>query len=82
MELLKPAQRDLSDLPVDIRQRVDKRLMRLEEEPFSHDSEKLVGTQRTRRVRVGKYRIVYYVIGKLIHVTAIGHRKEIYRSIF
>jgi len=45
------------------------------------DVEKLEGLERVFRVRIGDYRIIFYVDKKehTIYVTHIGHRKTIYK---
>jgi len=45
------------------------------------DIEKLEGLERTYRIRIGNYRIIFHVDKKerTIYVTHIGHRKSIYK---
>ena len=47
------------------------------------DSEKLKGLERTFRVRVGKYRIIFFVDNaeKTIYVTHAEERKKAYEKI-
>jgi mRNA-degrading endonuclease RelE of RelBE toxin-antitoxin system len=46
------------------------------------DVEKLEGFERTFRVRIGRYRLVFHVDKKekLIFVTHLGRRESIYQS--
>ncbi|MEM6820767.1 MAG: type II toxin-antitoxin system RelE/ParE family toxin [Verrucomicrobiota bacterium] len=51
----------------------------LKENPYPPESVKLAGTENQYRIRVGNYRILYEVIGTVLMIHAIGHRREIYR---
>ena len=33
-----------------------------------------------RRLRVGNYRVIIFITGKVIKILRIGHRREIYKS--
>lgn len=80
---LKPSvQKDLRPLPKSVVQRVIKRLEQLQEDPFPPGAEKLEGTERLYRIRVGDYRIIYEVDtqAKEITVHYIRHRREVYRA--
>ncbi|OGY30586.1 MAG: hypothetical protein A3A57_02255 [Candidatus Woykebacteria bacterium RIFCSPLOWO2_01_FULL_41_12] len=33
-----------------------------------------------RRLRVGNYRVIIFITGKVIEILRIGHRREIYKS--
>ena len=69
--------------------RVDKAQLRkvlaviqeLSSNPFPTNSRKLVGSEKTYRVRIGDYRAVYFVNTSelVIEVQKIAHRKDIYR---
>ncbi len=50
-------------------------------EPRPTGCAKLSGTQSAYRVRVGNYRIVYTVddAERVVTVTRVGHRREVYR---
>lgn len=49
--------------------------------PFPANSRKLVGAEKTYRVRIGDYRAVYIVNPELslIEIQKIAHRKDVYR---
>lgn len=51
-------------------------------DPFPPGCVKLTGSERSYRIRVGDYRILYDVMtGRLvIEVVKVGHRKDIYRA--
>ena len=53
----------------------------LAENPHPANHKKLVGAERTYRIRVGDYRIVYEIFGNvlLIEVIRVGHRKDVYQ---
>ena len=52
----------------------------LTEDPFPMGSRKLVGSNFTYRIRVGDYRVVYFVSTQAqeIVIQRVGHRKEVY----
>lgn len=81
VEVKQSAEKELAALPVDVRARVGEKITALGAEPRPHGVQKLAGFERTYRVRVGDYRIVYEVIDaeQFVSVTAIGHRREVYR---
>ena len=76
------AQRELSKLPRNGRERIDERIRGLAENPRPPGSKKLEGADDFHRIRVGEYRIVYQIKDKelLVIVVRIGHRREVYRS--
>lgn len=49
--------------------------------PFPNNSRKLVATEKTYRVRVGDYRVIYIVdsTDHNIEIQRIAHRKDAYR---
>jgi mRNA interferase RelE/StbE len=71
----------LEALPRDLGRRIYARVSALAENPRPNGSEKLAGSEREYRVRVGDYRIVYAVEDRavLVLVLRMGHRREIYR---
>lgn len=54
----------------------------LVQNPFPSGCVKLSGSERSYRIRVGHYRILYDVISRrlLIEVIRVGHRKDVYRG--
>ncbi len=81
VRLASPAQKDLDRLPDKIAFRVAVLIKALEANPFPPSSKKLQSWQKTYRARLGNYRVVYEVDGlnKIIIVTRIKHRKDVYR---
>lgn len=53
----------------------------LADNPHPPDHKKLAGAERTYRIRVGDYRVIYEVLGQVlvVEVIKIGHRKDVYR---
>lgn len=51
-------------------------------DPFPPGCVKLSGSERSYRIRVGDYRILYDVFSGrlLIEVIKVGHRKEVYQQ--
>ena len=74
------AQRSLSRIAVQDRERISDAIRRLAEEPRPHGVKKLSGRDAWR-IRVGDYRILYEIQDErlLILVIDVGHRREIYR---
>ena len=54
----------------------------LSDEPLPHGSSKLRGMDKTFRIRVGDYRIVYEVDSRehVIDVLHVAHRRDVYRQ--
>lgn len=54
----------------------------LSRNPHPKDSQKLVDTERTFRIRVGDYRVVYQLDdgNKAVLIEHIRHRKDVYRK--
>ena len=52
------------------------------QDPFPPGCTKLSGSQRSYRIRVGDYRILYEVLGDclVIEVIKVGHRRDVYRD--
>lgn len=76
------AEKELDDLPADVRGRVLKALGRLGRDPRrSPNVGRYKGLKDGYRVRGGDYRVVYEVQDDrlLIVVIKIGHRREVYR---
>ncbi len=73
--------KDLAFIPDSIRNRIILAIKTLRNNPFPSTFKKLKDTKNGYRLRVGDYRILYEIDikQKIIYVTAVGHRKEIYR---
>lgn len=65
------ARRDLRRLDTRIRNRIERAIEGLTENPYPRASLKLKGVDRTWRIRVGAFRVVYEVQEELILVTVL-----------
>lgn len=81
VEIKRPAERDLESLESNLARRILSAIGPLASEPRPRHCRKLVGSENSYRLRVGRYRVLYQVDdeNRLITVFAIGHRREIYR---
>ena len=80
---LKPSvEKDFRSLPKTVLTRVLSAIESLAQEPFPNRAVKLEGTDRTYRIRIGDYRVVYEIekIDKVVVVLYVRHRREIYRN--
>jgi mRNA interferase RelE/StbE len=83
IEWKRSAAKELKQLP---RNAILKALSIVEElsiTPHPKSSIKLSGTDHTYRIRFGDYRLIYYVMEKvlIIEVVRVGHRKNVYRNL-
>ena len=51
-------------------------------EPLPQGSQKLSGSERTYRIRVGDYRVIYEVFtgSRTVEIQRVRHRKDVYRG--
>jgi mRNA interferase RelE/StbE len=78
---LKPsARKELESLPDNVLARIVIKLESLAGDPRPSGCKKLTGYKDQWRIRVGDWRIVYIVddATKLVSVTRIAHRREVY----
>jgi mRNA interferase RelE/StbE len=73
--------KDLRKIPREAVSRIVAAVAKLAEEPLPHGSEKLTGSERTYRIRVGDYRVVYELLpdAKIVEGQRVRHRKDVYR---
>jgi mRNA interferase RelE/StbE len=73
--------KDLRRIPRDAISRIVAEVAKLADEPLPRGSEKLTGSERTYRIRVGDYRIVYELLrdAKVVEIQRVRHRKDVYR---
>ncbi|MFB2920002.1 type II toxin-antitoxin system RelE family toxin [Aerosakkonema funiforme] len=78
----KPVQKQLDDLPEDVRSRIAEKILSLAEEPRPLGIKKLKGLENEYRVRVGEYRIRYEIDDETSTVVILHckHRRDIYRK--
>lgn len=76
------AAKELKSLPLNVKQRMSKVLEKLTENPRIFGVIKLQGDNKLYRVRVGNYRIIFQINDqlKLIKVTRIRHRQDVYKK--
>jgi mRNA interferase RelE/StbE len=78
----KAVRKQIDALPLEILERVAEIIQDLAENPRPDGVTKLKGTDRTYRIRVGDYRIVYNIYDKELMIVLIRcqHRREVYRK--
>jgi mRNA interferase RelE/StbE len=80
VEVKPPAQKELVALPDELLARVVLKLDALGDAPRPAGCRKLKGYEDQWRIRVGDWRVVYIIddAAKLMSVTRIAHRREVY----
>ena len=75
------ASRELERLPRTTIPKIVAAIKELAENPFPQGVKKLTGFDRTYRIRVGEYRILYNMYDDIlvIEIIRIRHRKDAYR---
>lgn len=73
--------KDVRNLPKQEVARIVAAVTELAHDPLPHGSQKLCGSERTYRIRVGDYRVVYEVfsVSHIVEVQRVRHRKDVYR---
>ncbi|HRZ85475.1 MAG TPA: type II toxin-antitoxin system RelE/ParE family toxin [Candidatus Paceibacterota bacterium] len=71
------ALQNLEKLESSIARRIIKKVEELSIEPFSKDIKRLKRTNDFR-LRVGDYRVIFYIEGDSIQILKVGHRQHIY----
>ena len=73
--------KDLRHLPKQEVARILAAVEQLAEEPFPHGSQKLTNSERTFRIRLGDYRVVYevYAASRIVEIQRVRHRRDVYR---
>jgi mRNA-degrading endonuclease RelE of RelBE toxin-antitoxin system len=71
--------RRLRDLDKQTQIRILRELKILGEQPFA--GKRLVGRlNELMSFRVGEYRVIYQLIGKIVIIRTVGHRKKVYEK--
>lgn len=80
VEILHSAEKELKRIPQQISLRIGEKLLALADNPRPSQAKQLHNTPHFR-LRVGDYRIIYFIDdkNKKITITVIAHRKEAYR---
>ncbi|MBE9036254.1 type II toxin-antitoxin system RelE family toxin [aff. Roholtiella sp. LEGE 12411] len=80
ISILRRAQKELEDLPVDAYERVREGIRALAEDPRPPGCLKLTNLEGWR-IRIGNYRVIYEIDDEqtMITVLHVGHRRDVYR---
>lgn len=80
IEWKRSALKDLRKLPKETIVRIVAAVEDLAHDPHPPGSRKLVGSERTYRIREGVYRVVYNVeeVALVVEVVRVAHRKDAY----
>lgn len=72
--------KDLRRIPRDAISRIVDEVAKLADEPLPRGSQ-LTGSERTYRIRVGDYRVIYELLRdpKIVEIQCVRHRKDVYR---
>lgn len=83
LEFVSSARHEFLALPVAIRERIDRRLLTLKENPRPSGVKALKGQKGLWRTRVGDYRVVYEIDDRerLLTVTRVRPRATVYRGL-
>ena len=78
--ITRQAQKQIADLPLSIRKKIDKAILGLKTQPRPNGAIKLKSNGDSYRIRVGNYRILYTIDdGELkVIVVKVGDRKDVY----
>ncbi len=74
------AEKEILSLEKILAQRIARKIVDLQLDPYPHGYEKLSG-EGGYRIRIGDYRVVYLIDkkSKVLTITKIKHRREVYR---
>ena len=80
LEIKSAAQKELDAMDDTLFTRIDRKILALAFNPRPAGCKKLKGYKDQWRVRVGDWRVVYIIddTAKLVSVTRIAHRREVY----
>ncbi|WP_017318765.1 type II toxin-antitoxin system RelE family toxin [Mastigocladopsis repens] len=78
----KSVQKQIDDLPNDVRERVVEKIQNLADEPRPDGVIKLKGSDNEYRIRVGDYRVRYEIDdeSQLVQLLQCKHRKDVYKK--
>ena len=83
INIKKSVEKDLRKLPTSVISRVIEAIENLKNNPYPRQSKKLKSTEKTYRLRVGNYRIIYQADEerKEIVVYHVRHRENVYEKL-
>ncbi len=70
------AEKQIKKLPKDVRERIREGLLKLAEDPYRKGTIKVKGTDNIRRLRVGRYRVLYIVLEEKMAVLVVKIEKR------
>jgi mRNA interferase RelE/StbE len=75
------AERDLSALTSQVRDRINGAIAGLAKNPRPTGCRKLVGAKDDWRIRIGDYRVIYQIADsvRIVRINRVRHRLEVYR---
>ena len=75
------AEKDLEKLDPSIFKLIAIQIKNLSENPYPHNSKKIMGSKNDWRIRIGDYRVLYEIDNKnrVIKIMRVKHRREAYR---
>lgn len=78
----KSVQKQIDDLPNDVRERVLEKIQNFADEPRPDGVVKLKGSDNEYRIRVGDYRVRYEIDdeSQLVQLLQCKHRKDVYKK--
>ena len=81
LEIKQSAQKELDALDETLFIRIDRKILALADNPRPTGCKKLKGYKDQWRIRSGDWRVLYIIddAAKLISVTRIAHRREVYK---
>ena len=80
LEIKQSAQKELDALDDAVFARIDRKILTLANHPRPPGCRKLRGYKDQWRIRVGDWRVVYFIDegAKLVTITRVAHRREVY----
>lgn len=80
LEIKQSAQRELDSLDDSVFRRIDRKILALADNPRPPGCTKLRGYKNGWRIRIGDWRVVYFIDDstKLVTITRVAHRREVY----
>ncbi len=75
------AYKELQKLPRPTIVKVVAAISDLSNDPYPSGVKKLIGSERSYRIRVGDYRVIYEIVEDklIIEIVRVRHRKDVYR---
>lgn len=77
----KSAVKDLEDVPKIYYSKILETINQLSDNPFPDGCKKLISLEKTYRIRIANYRIIYQIENEVlvIEIIKIAHRKDVYK---